>query len=131
MASAIGVLFVRQTAEPLAVPAPREHQYMMFDCIAKILDESLTEAAADTLTDDEREDEGVNRSSSMLACLKQICLISPICEKRAIALLFQAVNEQVLDKDLVKKVKKLNGWLWENLHHVTYIYILHNNLFYN
>ncbi|XP_074626555.1 serine-protein kinase ATM-like isoform X2 [Acropora palmata] len=104
MAAAIGVLFVRQTAEPLAVPAPREHQYMMFDDIAKILDESLTEAAAETLTDDEREDEGVNRSSSMLACLKQICLISPICEKRAIALLFQAVNEQFLDKDLVKKV---------------------------
>lgn len=131
MASAIGVLFVRQTAEPLAVPAPRDHQYMMFDCIAKILDESLTEAAAETLKDDEKEDEGVNRSSSMLACLKQICLISPICEKRAIALLFQAVNEQFLDKDLVKKVKKLNGWLWENLHHVTYIYILHYNLFYN
>lgn len=114
MASAIGVLFVRQTAEPLTVPAPREHQYMMFDRIAQILVESLTEAAAESLTDDEREDEGVNRSSSMLACLKQICLISPICEKRAIALLFQAVNEQFLDKDLVKKVKKLKGGLWEN-----------------
>lgn len=124
MAAAIGVLFVRQTAEPLAVPAPREHQYMMFDHIAKTLDESLTEAAAETLTDDEREDEGVNRSSSMLACLKQICLISPICEKRAIALLFQAVKEQFLDKDLVKKVKTLKGGLWENLHLVTSVYIL-------
>ena len=111
MAASLGVLFVRQTAEPLAVPAPREHQYMMFDLIAKILHESLTEATAETLTDDEREDEGVNRSSSMLACLKQICLISPICEKRAVALLFQAVKEQFLDKDLVMKVKTLKDGL--------------------
>ena len=44
----------------------------------------------------------------MLACLKQIALISPICEKRAIALLFQAVKEQILDKDLVQKVKCRN-----------------------
>lgn len=60
------------------------------------------------MSEEEREDEGVNRSSSMLACLKQIALISPICEKRAIALLFQAVKEQFLDKDLVKKVKSRN-----------------------
>lgn len=58
-----------------------------------------------SLSDEESEDEGVNRSSSMLACLKQIALISPICEKRTVALLFQAVKEQFLDKDLVKKVK--------------------------
>ena len=58
-----------------------------------------------SLSNEESEDEGVNRSSSMLACLKQIALISPTCEKRAIALLFQAVKEQFLDKDLVKKVK--------------------------
>ena len=58
-----------------------------------------------SLSDEESEDEGVNRSSSMLACLKQIALISPICEKRAIALLFHAVKEKFLDKDLVKKVK--------------------------
>ena len=57
-----------------------------------------------SLSDEESEDEGVNRSSSMLACLKQIALISPICEKRAIALLFQAVKEKFLVKDLVKKV---------------------------
>lgn len=67
-----------------------------------------------SLSDEENEDEGVNRSSSMLACLKQIALISPICEKRAIALLFQAVKEQFLDKDLVKKVKRP--------------YIVHNNV---
>ena len=60
------------------------------------------------MSEEEREDEGVNRSSSMLACLKQIALVSPICEKRAIALLFQAVKEQFLDKDLVKKVKSRN-----------------------
>ena len=60
------------------------------------------------MSEEEREDEGVNRSSSMLACLKQIALISPICEKRAIALLFQAVKEQFLNKDLVKKVKSRN-----------------------
>ena len=60
------------------------------------------------MSEEEREDEGVNRSSSMLACLKQIALISPMCEKRAIALLFQAVKEQFLDKDLVKKVKIRN-----------------------
>ena len=60
------------------------------------------------MSEEEREDEGVNRSSSMLACLKQIALISPVCEKRAIALLFQAVKEQFLDKDLVKKVKSRN-----------------------
>lgn len=59
-----------------------------------------------SLSDEESEDEGVNRSSSMLACLKQIALISPICEKRTIALLFQAVKEQFLDKDLVKKVER-------------------------
>lgn len=57
-----------------------------------------------SLSDDESEDEGVNRSSSMLACIKHIALISPICEKRAVALLFQAVKERFLDKDLVKKV---------------------------
>ena len=66
----------------------------------------------ETLSEEEREDEGVNRSSSMLACLKQIALISPICEKRAIALLFQAVKEQFLDKDLVKKVKSRNQLKW-------------------
>lgn len=60
------------------------------------------------MSEEEREDEGVNSSSSMLACLKEIALISPICEKRAIALLFQAVKEQFLDKDLVKKVKSRN-----------------------
>ena len=60
------------------------------------------------MSEEEREDECVNRSSSMLACLKQIALVSPICEKRAIALLFQAVKEQFLDKDLVKKVKSRN-----------------------
>ena len=60
------------------------------------------------MSEEEREDEGVNRSSSMLACLKEIALISPICEKRAIALLFQAVKEQFLNKDLVKKVKSRN-----------------------
>ena len=60
-----------------------------------------------SLSDEESEDEGVNRSSSMLACLKQIAVISPICEKRAIALLFQAVKEKFLDRDLVKKVKWL------------------------
>ena len=66
----------------------------------------------ETLSEEETEDEGVNRSSSMLACLKQIALISPICEKRAIALLFQAVKEQFLDKDLVKKVKRRNKFNW-------------------
>ena len=64
------------------------------------------------MSEEEREDEGVNRSSSMLACLKEIALISPICEKRAIALLFQAVKEQFLDKDLVKKVKSRNKFNW-------------------
>ena len=64
------------------------------------------------MSEEEREDEGVNRSSSMLACLKQIALVSPICEKRAIALLFQAVKEQFLDKDLVKKVKSRNQLKW-------------------
>ena len=107
MASAVIVLFVRHTSEGCAVPAPREHQYSMFEHIAQILVQSLTETVAESLTDEESEDEGVNRSSSMLTCLKQICLVSPICEKRAIALLFQAVKEQFLDKDLVKKVKWL------------------------
>ena len=64
------------------------------------------------MSEEEREDEGVNRSSSMLACPKEIALISPICEKRAIALLFQAVKEQFLDKDLVKKVKSRNQFKW-------------------
>ena len=40
----------------------------------------------------------------MLACIRHIALVSPICEKRAVALLFQAVKEQFLDEDLVKKV---------------------------
>ncbi|CAH3032263.1 unnamed protein product [Porites lobata] len=104
MASAIKVLFVRHVTNASAVPAPRDHQYEMFERVAQILVQSLTETVAETLSEEEREDEGVNRSSSMLACLKQIALISPICEKRAIALLFQAVKEQFLNKDLVKKV---------------------------
>jgi len=104
MASAVGVLFVRYISEDCAVPAPREHQYKTFDKVSQILVQSVTSSVALSLSDEESEDEGVNRSSSMLACLKQIALISPICEKRAIALLFQAVKEKFLDKDLVKKV---------------------------
>ena len=40
----------------------------------------------------------------MLACIRHIALVSPICEKRAVALLFQAVKEQYLDENSVKKV---------------------------
>ena len=76
------------------------------------------------MSEEEREDEGVNRSSSMLACLKQIALISPICEKRAIALLFQAVKEQFLDKDLVKKVKRRNKFNW----YLSYVIVVFKTL---
>ncbi|XP_066028150.1 serine-protein kinase ATM isoform X2 [Pocillopora verrucosa] len=104
MASAISVLFVRHVSGNSAVPAPRDHQYKCFDNISRILVRSLTETVVPSLSDDESEDEGVNRSSSMLACIRHIALVSPICEKRAVALLFQAVKEQYLDEDLVKKV---------------------------
>ena len=57
-----------------------------------------------TLKECESEDEGVNRSASVLATLAHITLSSPICEKRAIAMLFQATKEQFLDEDLVRKV---------------------------
>lgn len=76
------------------------------------------------MSEEEREDEGVNRSSSMLACLKEIALISPICEKRAIALLFQAVKEQFLDKDLVKKVKRRNKFNW----YLSYVIVVFKTL---
>ena len=48
----------------------------------------------------------------MLACLKHICLLSPICEKRAVALLFQAIKEQFLDQDLVIKVSE-GEWYYD------------------
>ena len=76
------------------------------------------------MSEEEREDEGVNRSSSMLACPKEIALISPICEKRAIALLFQAVKEQFLDKDLVKKVKRRNKFNW----YLSYVIVVFKTL---
>ena len=46
MASAVSVLFVRHVAETSAVPAPREHQYKMFEKVAQILVQSLTETVA-------------------------------------------------------------------------------------
>ena len=57
------------------------------------------------LSREESEDEGVNRSCSTLSCLKRVCLFSPVCEKRAVALVFQAIKEQFLDRDLVTKVR--------------------------
>ena len=46
MASAIKVLFVRHVTNASAVPAPRDHQYEMFERVAQILVQSLTETAA-------------------------------------------------------------------------------------
>ena len=46
MASAISVLFVRHVTEASAVPAPRDHQYKMFEHVAQILVQSLTDTAA-------------------------------------------------------------------------------------
>ena len=46
MASAIKVLFVRHVTNASAVPAPRDHQYEMFERVAQILVQSLTETVA-------------------------------------------------------------------------------------
>ena len=46
MAFAIKVLFVRHVTNTSAVPAPRDHQYEMFEHVAQILVQSLTETVA-------------------------------------------------------------------------------------
>ena len=46
MASAVGVLFVRYISEDCAVPAPREHQYKIFDKVSQILVQSVTSSVA-------------------------------------------------------------------------------------
>lgn len=46
MASAVGVLFVRYISEGCPVPAPREHQYKIFDKVSRILVQSVTGSVA-------------------------------------------------------------------------------------
>ena len=46
MASAIKVLFMSHVTNASAVPAPRDHQYRMFEHVAQILVQSLTETVA-------------------------------------------------------------------------------------
>ena len=46
MASAISVLFVRHISEASAVPAPREHQYKIFDEVSQLLVKSVTDSVA-------------------------------------------------------------------------------------
>ena len=46
MASAIKVLFVQHVTEVSVIPAPRDRQYKMFQHVAQILVQSLTETVA-------------------------------------------------------------------------------------
>ena len=46
MASAINVLFLRHVADASVVPAPRHRQYKIFEQVAQILVQSLTDTMA-------------------------------------------------------------------------------------
>ena len=46
MASAINVLFLRHVADASVVPAPRHRQYEIFEQVAQILVQSLTDTMA-------------------------------------------------------------------------------------
>ena len=58
----------------------------------------------ENLTEGEVEDLSANRGATLLYVLKTVACSSSICEKRAIALLFQDYKERLLDMKLVGKV---------------------------
>lgn len=56
------------------------------------------------LSENESEDEGVNRAASLLSAFKTIVTTSCWCEPKIICLLFEATKEQKFDQELVAKV---------------------------
>ena len=56
------------------------------------------------MSEEEAEDDGVNRACSLLYVLKEVAISSSVCEKKAIAALFHDHRESFLDQELVKKV---------------------------
>ena len=54
------------------------------------------------LSENESEDEGVNRAASLLSAFKTIVTTSSGCQPKIISFLFEATKKQMFDQKLVK-----------------------------